>query len=312
MKKILVAITLFTLLTGASLALAQVKVRAGVSLIVSYLPLFVAIENGYVKEEGLAIEMINIPGGPKKLEALAGGSLEFAGASTVPIIQGAAQGLDFVIIAPLSNVAEGPPDTSGLVVRKDSGIDSVKDLVGKKIAVAATKQIDDLSVSVSIKRKGGDLKSIVWVEMPYGQHLSALAHRLVDAAYMIDPFLATARGDPSLKFLANTVVEVTPGGPLTAFVTTGRWLEKNSENALKFSRALKKGIEYINANTAEARKVIPKYTRITPEVAARTGLEAYKSSFNQTGLQVVADLMLEFGWLNKKIDVSRFVHASAR
>lgn len=312
MKKVLIALTVLTLLSGAKAAPAQVKARVGVSLIVSYLPLFMALENGYTKEEGLAVEMINIPGGPKKLEALAGGSLEFAGASMVPIIQGAAQGLDFTIVAPMANVADTPPDTSGVVVRKDSGIDSIKDLAGKKIAISATKQIDDLTTAVLVKRKGGDPKSITWVEMPYGQHPSALAHKLVDAAYMIDPFLANARSDPSLKILTYTIVEVTPGEPLVALVTTGRWLEKNSDVAFGLSRAMKKAIQHINANTAEARKIIPKYTQMKPEVAAQVALNAFKPSFSVSGLQTVADLMLEFGWLNKKVDVSRFVHASAR
>jgi NitT/TauT family transport system substrate-binding protein len=72
------------------------------TLKVGYIPiadcaqLYVAMEKGYFIDENLNIELLNLPGGAKILEALAGNSVDIGYSNVVSLILARDSGLDFV------------------------------------------------------------------------------------------------------------------------------------------------------------------------------------------------------------------------
>jgi len=67
-----------SLLAGATSAQAQDKVRVGVFPVSSTLPLFVAIERGFFKENNIEVEMTRLIGGPPNVAALIGNQIDAA------------------------------------------------------------------------------------------------------------------------------------------------------------------------------------------------------------------------------------------
>ncbi|TRW99993.1 sulfonate ABC transporter substrate-binding protein [Candidatus Methylobacter oryzae] len=86
-----------------------------------------------LQEKGVAVKWAEFQFGPPMLEALNAGSLDFAiTGETPPVFAQAAKG------SPLVYVANEPasPQGEGLLVKADSGVKTVADLKGKKVATA--------------------------------------------------------------------------------------------------------------------------------------------------------------------------------
>lgn len=94
----------------------------------------VALAKGFIDEEfdedNITFNVETFSGGPTIYEALAGGSLQFGIGSTDPVINSVSNGMDIKIISEL----EVGDKNMLIAVAKDSGITSLEDLQGKKIA----------------------------------------------------------------------------------------------------------------------------------------------------------------------------------
>ncbi|MFK7893862.1 MAG: ABC transporter substrate-binding protein, partial [Granulosicoccus sp.] len=91
-------------------------------------PVFVAIGEGYFKEEGLSVTVEAINGSAAVLQALSAGQAEFGRPGPGPVIGARSRGVDAVFIY---NVAAR--SNFGIVVREDSDIKGPEDLRGKVI-----------------------------------------------------------------------------------------------------------------------------------------------------------------------------------
>ena len=69
--------------------------------------------------------------------------------------------------------------------------------------------------------------------------------------------------------------------------------------AVPLSQAIRTG-----AHSDEVRQIIPTYTRITPEIAAKITLPKWPTEMNRQSTQVMADLALQDGLITKKADVA--------
>ncbi|MEO8883549.1 MAG: ABC transporter substrate-binding protein, partial [Devosia sp.] len=89
---------------------------------------------GYFKGTGITFKDLGFAqGGPQSLFALAGGSVDIGGAATPAVLNAIASGNDFVIAYPSNGINNEVH--SSFEVLPGSPIKSIKDLVGKKIAV---------------------------------------------------------------------------------------------------------------------------------------------------------------------------------
>src|SRR5262249_6454544 len=91
---------------------------------------FVAKEMKLFERAGLDPTYIKFVAGPPTLAALKSGDIDVTFLGSAPAIAGLAQGLDYKVIMPAN---EGLA-LSALVARKGSGIDSLKDIKGKRVA----------------------------------------------------------------------------------------------------------------------------------------------------------------------------------
>ena len=89
---------------------------------------------GYFKGTGVSIKNAGYAsGGPESLFALASGSIDVGSAATPAVINAIANGNDFVAAYPTNGINE--TTKSIFYVKEDSPIKSIKDLVGKSVAV---------------------------------------------------------------------------------------------------------------------------------------------------------------------------------
>src|SRR5262245_47979721 len=153
----ILSLAMFVLLP--SRARSQVEtVKLGDLAAISNAAVYIAIERGFFKEQGVVTEISNFASAAKQVPALVAGELEVSvGSATAGLFNAVAQQAPFRIVADKGQAREGY-GFSLLAVRKDlvdSGqVKSFKDLKGKKIAILAKGNIQHYLVGKMAEEVG--------------------------------------------------------------------------------------------------------------------------------------------------------------
>ncbi len=146
------------------------------------LPAIAAIENRtYEKafEGEYKVEYINLPSGPKQVQAMAAGELDIAeGLGAAAVIVGIANGVDITIIGANSR----SPEAFAVVV-KNSKVKGISDLKGKKVAGLRGSVVHQLFVEL-LHNEGLTEKDVEFFPMPMNAAASALIAERVDVALL--------------------------------------------------------------------------------------------------------------------------------
>lgn len=146
------------------------------------LPAMVSIENRtYEKafEGQYRVKYINLPSGPRQVQAMAAGELDIAeGLGAAAVLVGIANGVDIVIIGANSR----SPEAFAITV-KDPKILRISDLKGKKVAGLKGSVVHQLFVEL-IHKEGLTLKDVEFFPMTLSASASALIAGRVDAALL--------------------------------------------------------------------------------------------------------------------------------
>lgn len=214
------------------------------------------------------------------------------------------KGLQFVGVAPgASSTGERGHDFSAIVAPGDSPIQNGKDLVGKTVAVNNLNNIGDTSVRAGVRAAGGDPKQVKFIEVPFPDMPAALAEHRIEAGWVVEPFLTIAlqRG---AKVVDWNLVDVAPKMMIAVYFTSVKYANDNPDIVNRFKAAITESLAYADSHTDEVRQIIPTYTRITPEIAAKITLPRWPTEFNRQSTQALADDALEDGLITKKADVA--------
>jgi NitT/TauT family transport system substrate-binding protein len=104
------------------------------SRVIDDLPFFVGIEEGFFEKEGVHVELTRLVGANNILAAVMKDDLQAGIISSAQVFPAAQQSLPIKIVSWLGRAHAGTH--CGLHVKKDSDINSLQDLRGKKIALS--------------------------------------------------------------------------------------------------------------------------------------------------------------------------------
>jgi len=266
----LVPMVLLTAL-GASGAAAQKLDFAGSSGWWGHIPIMVAIEKGYFKEQGIDVELKSIPSSADRIAALTAGSVAFSNLGRIAVINEMARGnQSFYFFA---NVDDSPGN-EGCWARP--GFASFKDLKGKKVAANTSAQI---TMNGLLENEGMSEKDIQFVNLPGGEMAGAIAKGDVDAACVWEPLFSNVKAAAPGGKLLGTDADTpnykkfgTMASPDVVIISK-KLVDETPAVAGKLTAAIFKGVEFANANPQETAKAVAHYFRKPPEEV----LEAMKT-----------------------------------
>jgi sulfonate transport system substrate-binding protein len=147
---------------------------------------------------GVSVKWTEFTAGPVQLEALNVGSIDFGDVGEAPPIFAQAAG------APLAYVAATlqRPQSEAVLVPKGSGIKTVADLKGKKIALNKGSNVHYFIVKLAEKH-GLAYSDLNLVYLPPADARAAFEKGSVDAWVIWDPFLAAAEKSLEARILAD-------------------------------------------------------------------------------------------------------------
>lgn len=282
--------------------LEKTTLTVGVLAIADVAALYIAEQQGFFKAEGLTVKPEILQSTAVTIPKLLSGSMDLGLANYFSILS--AQSTNAGSFRFVADTYEAKNDVFNIMVPKDSKIQTVKDLAGKKVSVASPNSIGTLAVGSQLKVAGLDpLNGVKYIPLPFPNVPAALKSGQIDAAWLTEPFLTNVQKEFGARKIADTMTGAMADFPIAGWGTTEAWTKKNPKTMAAFQRAILKGQQVAAADRKAVEKVLPSYTKITPDVAAVINLGAYPTSLNAQRIQRVADLMLEYGYLKTKMDV---------
>jgi NitT/TauT family transport system substrate-binding protein len=234
---------------------SSVKVTVGGQAFLQYAPLTIAKRLGYFNDSGLEVEIIDLPGGAKALEALIAGSADVTAGAFDHTIQMQARGQRISGI-----VLFGRHPTFALAVRSDraSMYRGPSDLKGMKIGVTALGSQTQFMVEYIALEAGLSPSEISFVSVGGGSGaVAAIRSGTVDAVVTGEPALTTLTSAADAKVVADTRTnEGTArifGGlyPSGTIYTRSSFIEKKPRTMQAFAQAMVRALIWINHASAE-------------------------------------------------------------
>ena len=237
--------------------------------------------------------------GPAEMEAIFAGEIDLGYIGPVPALSANAKSQGDVKI--LSNATNAG---AVLLKRKDAGIETVKDLAGKKIAVPQignTQHLCLLSLlhdnNLQTTDKGGDVTVSASSNADILNHID---NGSVDAAFVPEPWGTTIESKGNAEILLDYDEVFMEGNYPTAVVVASKdFLDEHPDIVKEFLEAHKDATLYINENGEEAQKIV------NQEIESTTGksLEesVLKSAFSRMKVdtELNQDAIMKFGQLSK-------------
>jgi NitT/TauT family transport system substrate-binding protein len=241
----------------------DVHIAVGGKAAFYYLPLTIAEQRGYFKDEGLEVKISDFPGGARALQAVVGGSADVVSGAYEHTISMQAKKQYFQAF-----VLQGrlPQIALGIATAKAAAYKSPKDLKGFKIGVSAPGSSTHNLVKQILVRAGLDpSKDVAIVGVGTGAGvIAALKNGQIDAVSNVDPVITKLEQEQAIKIVADTrTVKGTNevwGAPLPAgcLYAPVEFVRKHPNTVQALTNAIVRADRWIaKASATDVAKVVP-------------------------------------------------------
>jgi len=293
----------------------KVSIAVGGKAAFYYLPLTIAEQLGYFKDEGLEVEISDFDGGSKALQAVVGGSADVVSGAWENTIDQQPKGLQLQ-----GFVLQGryPMICVGIVKAKAANYKSPKDLKGMKIGVSAPGSSTNRVVLHLLSKDGlkGDDVSIIGVGTSSGV-IAAITNGQIDAVSNLDPAMAMLENMGAVTIIADTrtakgteAVFGSADMPAAALYAPMSFIQKNPNTVQALTNAMVRALLWLQKATPEqvVATVPPQYLLGNKEAYLASYIklkDAYSpdGTFTETGAQNTLKYLAAFNAAIKPADI---------
>jgi NitT/TauT family transport system substrate-binding protein len=258
----------------------------GVFPITNYGIVYLSLQQGFFKEEGLNVTPRVMGGNP--VAGIVGGDFDTGGVTWMAFLIATNRGVPLV---PLSEADRGAKGQALFMVKNDSPIKETADLVGKKIAVVTVGGACDLILNDVLHKRGLNYKSIGYTVMSVPDMAPTVLRGGVDAACIPEPLLSVVQAQGGLRSVFDLFGGEYDRFPLVGFPVTQKFAETNPNTVAALQRALAKGLKFAHDNQDKLRDIYPTFTTLKPELAKKIVLSYTPEKSDFTELKKIGDLM---------------------
>lgn len=271
-----------------SLEKPKVSIAVGGKNLFYYLPLTVADELGYFRDEGLDLSIVDFAGGSRALQAVVGGSADVVSGAFEHTVNMHYKGQPMRAFV-LQGAA--PQIVLGINPKTMPGFTSIKDLKGRKIGVTAPGSSTNVMVNFVLAKAGlkpSDV-SIVGVGASNGA-VAAMRSGQIDAISNLDPVITLLQRSGDLKIVTDTRVmaeaEKVFGGPMPAgcLYCPQKFIDQNPRTTQALANAIVRADKWIQqAGPGDIIKVVPESYLLGDRAAYIDGFLAAKQALSRDG-----------------------------
>lgn len=264
---------------------------------VFYAPMYVAINEGFFEEEGLAIDLSTGQGADKTMQQLLSGNVDigFSGPEQVVYIYNQGREDYPVVFGQLTQ-----RDGSFLVGREEEENFDWSSLKGKEIIGGRPGGIPEMALEYVLKQNGlnpeNDVKMVTNVD--FTATAGAFKSGIGDYVALFEP-TATMLEKDGAGNIVSSIGNEAGNISYTCFYTTKSYMDENPEIIQKFTNAIYKGQQWVQQHTSEevADSIISFFPGTDKEVIVKV-IDNYKNIEAYSGTPEVSE-----DGLNKLMDI---------
>lgn len=265
---------------------------------VFYAPMYVAINEGFFEEEGLAIDLSTGQGADKTMQQLLSGNVDigFSGPEQVVYIYNQGREDYPVVFGQLTQ-----RDGSFLVGREEEEKFDWSSLKGKEIIGGRPGGIPEMALEYVLKQNGlnpeNDVKMVTNVD--FTATAGAFKSGIGDYVALFEP-TATMLEKDGAGNIVSSIGNEAGNISYTCFYTTKSYMDENPEIIQKFTNAIYKGQQWVQQHTSEevADSIISFFPGTDKEVIVKVidnykNIEAYSETpeVSEDGLNKLMDII---------------------
>jgi len=252
-------------------------------------PYAVAMEKGFFKKNGADVTgILTAAGGGTAVRNTLAGGIPFGEVSLAAAVQAINSGQKLIVIgAGAQTVAD-----QMWVVKKDSSLTGIKDLIGKQIAYTAPGSVSNMVILMALKANGITPQQVKLVPAgDLGANLSAVSSGAVDAGFSDE--LVFAQNKELVKPLFMVRDTIDPRMMQTVMITTAEYAKAHPD--------IIKGL-------IVARREVLAYTLEHPDESADITARAYNNPNVNLFRAHIHELIRERYWSDGRLDYAGMNH----
>ena len=250
------------LVSAQALEKKKVTIAVGGKNLLYYLPLTVAEQKGFFKDEGLDVEIVDFAGGARALQAVVGGSADVVSGAFEHNINMQAKGQPmraFVL------QGRAPQIVLAVSTKTMPNYKTVADLKGKKIGVTAPGSSTNIMANFVLAKNGLKPADVSFVGVGASQGaVAALRSGQIDAISNLDPVMTILARSNDITIVSDTrdVAEADKvfGGPMPAATLYApvAFIDKNPNTVQALTNAIVRANKWIQqAGPSDIVKAVP-------------------------------------------------------
>ena len=274
---------------------------------------YIAEQRGLFAAEGLHVTVLPAISSKTVIQQQEAGKFDVSVGNYVSyILADAAQSpkspTSLQIIAPGSVMQ---PGTQEIVVPAGSPIQTISQLQGKTIGVNVSGNIGTLLVESVLADSAitNPTQAVHFKAIPFPEMAVALKRHQVDAAWLPEPFITQAEEVAGAVPLADADQGASQGIPITGYVVTKAWAKKYPHTLAAFRAAIMKAQSIAATDPGAVQSGMHQFAGTPARDAAIAVAPQYPTANSQALIGRLASLMLAFGMLNQKFNVSSMFQA---
>ena len=280
-----------------------------------YAPQYVAIEEGYFKDEGLDLTLVTGFGADKTMTAVISGEADIgfmgAEASVYAYQEGATD--------PVVNFAQLTQRAGNFLVAREEMPDfKWEDLKDKKVLGGRKGGMPEMVFEYILRKNGLDPQKDLMIDqsIDFGSTAAAFSgDTSSDFTVEFEPS-ATALEKEGAGYVVASLGVDSGYVPYTSYSAKTSYMEKNPEIIQKFTDALQKGMEYVQTHTPEeiAKVIAPQFAEtdldtVTTIVKRYYDQDTWKSNliFEKESFELLEDILEDAGELKERVSYENLV-----
>lgn len=250
------------------------------------LPFIIAKEKGYFAEEGIEVNIQQYKSAMDRDSALQSGNLDGAVSDMLAVAFAKAGGFDVKV----TSFTDG---SYKLIASKDAGINNVKALAGKDVAVSRNTIIEYVTDQI-LAKEGMDSESINKVIIPQiPTRLEMLQNGKLAAATLPEPMASIAVSNGCTYVTGSDELGINPG----VIMFTVKTVDNKTAEIAAMYRAYNKAVDYLN-NTSRDEYIDLVVEKGGFPPAAKEALKL--PEYHKAALPKESDVTDCIKWLNNK------------
>ena len=279
-----------------------------------YAPMYVAIENGYFKEQGIDLELVTGFGADKTMTAVLSGEADIGFMGPETTVYTCNEGASDLVV----NFAQLTQRAGNFLVGREAD-DAFRweKLKGTDVLGGRDGGMPEMVFEYILKKNGIDPETDLNIDksIDFGSTAAAFSGGQGDFSVEFEPG-ATALEQEGAGYVVASLGVDSGYVPYTAFSAKDSYMEEHPEVIRGFVNALKKGMEYVYSHTPEevADVIAPQFKDTDKETMAiiikrYADQDTWKKDlvFEKDAYQLLLDILDEAGQLSARPDYEKLV-----